>query len=580
MNKQNAADFSQGSVGSRIMAQAIPLSLAEIVQLLYNIVDRIFLGHLPDGNTLALTGVGLIFPVVSIVAAFTSLYSSGGAPIFAMARGRKDEERALQIQGTVFALLLGSSLALTALCYLLKRPLLFLFGASEDSFVFADAYLKIYLLGTPFTMLATGMNPFINAQGRPKIGMMTTVIGAVLNLALDPLFIYGFNMGVTGAAVATVISQAVSCIWVLRFLSGPKSILPLRRREARIYPYLLKDILSLGVVGFIMKFTNSLVQIACNKMLSIHGGDLYVGVMTVINAIRDVFTLPASGITDGARPVLSYNYGAGQMQRVRAGIRFMSAAAMVYTFCAWLFAMFQPRLLCRIFTPDEAMVEASVRMLRVYFAGFFFQSFQFCGQSVFQSLGWAKYAITFSLLRKVVIVVPLTLLLSIAETRADVPFTILMEVLIMEFSFYLINEAGTRIPSQIGSTVSIVGALVLGQAAVSASIISPILVILVAITGLGNYAAPNYGFGLSIVLYRVLFVLAGAALGLYGVLLMLVALSVRLCGIHSFGVPYLAPVAPKRPHGPDILLRLSLRRQQHPMYYAQRGSWMKGKRSK
>lgn len=190
MNKQNAADFSQGSVGSRIMAQAIPLSLAEIVQLLYNIVDRIFLGHLPDGNTLALTGVGLIFPVVSIVAAFTSLYSSGGAPIFAMARGRKDEERALQIQGTVFALLLGSSLALTALCYLLKRPLLFLFGASEDSFVFADAYLKIYLLGTPFTMLATGMNPFINAQGRPKIGMMTTVIGAVLNLALDPLFIY------------------------------------------------------------------------------------------------------------------------------------------------------------------------------------------------------------------------------------------------------------------------------------------------------------------------------------------------------------------------------------------------------
>ncbi len=400
MNKQNAADFSQGSIGSRIMAQAIPLSLAEIVQLLYNIVDRIFLGHLPDGNTLALTGVGLIFPVVSIVAAFTSLYSSGGAPIFAMARGRKDEERALQIQGTVFALLLGSSLALTALCYLLKRPLLFLFGASEDSFVFADAYLKIYLLGTPFTMLATGMNPFINAQGRPKIGMMTTVIGAVLNLALDPLFIYGFHMGVTGAAVATVIGQVATALFAVR-------------REARIYPYLLKDILSLGVVGFIMKFTNSLVQIACNKMLSIHGGDLYVGVMTVINAIRDVFTLPASGITDGARPVLSYNYGAGQMQRVRAGIRFMSAAAMVYTFCAWLFAMFQPRLLCRIFTPDEAMVEASVRMLRVYFAGFFFQSFQFCGQSVFQSLGWAKYAITFSLLRKVVIVVPLTLLLPV-----------------------------------------------------------------------------------------------------------------------------------------------------------------------
>lgn len=323
MNKQNTADFSQGSVGSRIMAQAIPLTLAEIVQLLYNIVDRVFLGHLPDGNTLALTGVGLIFPIVSIVAAFTSLYSSGGAPIFAMARGRKDEPRALQIQGTVYSLLLVSSLALMVLCYAVKRPLLFLFGASEDSFVYADEYLKVYLLGTPFTMLATGLNPFINAQGRPKVGMMTTVLGAAMNLVLDPLFIYVFHMGVTGAAVATVISQAVSCIWVLRFLSGPKAILPLQIRQVHVCTDLLKDILSLGVVGFIMKFTNSLVQVACNKMLSIYGGDLYVGVMTVINSIREVFTLPVSGVTEGARPVLSYNYGARQMKRVRDGIWFM-----------------------------------------------------------------------------------------------------------------------------------------------------------------------------------------------------------------------------------------------------------------
>lgn len=411
LNQQNTADFSQGSVGSRIMAQAIPLTLAEIVQLLYNIVDRVFLGHLPDGNTLALTGVGLIFPIVSIVAAFTSLYSSGGAPIFAMARGRKDEPRALQIQGTVYSLLLVSSLALMALCYAVKRPLLFLFGASEDSFVYADAYLKVYLLGTPFTMLATGLNPFINAQGRPKVGMMTTVLGAAMNLVLDPLFIYVFHMGVTGAAVATVISQAVSCIWVLRFLSGPKAILPLQIRQVHVCTDLLKDILSLGVVGFIMKFTNSLVQVACNKMLSIYGGDLYVGVMTVINSIREVFTLPVSGVTEGARPVLSYNYGARQMKRVRDGIWFMSAVGMLYTFCAWLFSMFQPRILCELFTPDGALVEASVKMIRVYFTGFFFQSFQFCGQSVFQSLGWAKHAITFSLLRKVVIVVPLTLLL-------------------------------------------------------------------------------------------------------------------------------------------------------------------------
>ena len=230
----------------------------------------------------------------------------------------------MQIQGTVYSLLLVSSLALMALCYAVKRPLLFLFGASEDSFVYADAYLKVYLLGTPFTMLATGLNPFINAQGRPKVGMMTTVLGAAMNLVLDPLFIYVFHMGVTGAAVATVISQAVSCIWVLRFLSGPKAILPLQIRQVHVCTDLLKDILSLGVVGFIMKFTNSLVQVACNKMLSIYGGDLYVGVMTVINSIREVFTLPVSGVTEGARPVLSYNYGARQMKRVRDGIWFMS----------------------------------------------------------------------------------------------------------------------------------------------------------------------------------------------------------------------------------------------------------------
>ena len=198
---------------------------------------------------------------------------------------------------------------------------------------------------------------------------------------------------------------------MLRFLSGPKAILPLQIRQVHVCTDLLKDILSLGVVGFIMKFTNSLVQVACNKMLSIYGGDLYVGVMTVINSIREVFTLPVSGVTEGARPVLSYNYGARQMKRVRDGIWFMSAVGMLYTFCAWLFSMFQPRILCELFTPDGALVEASVKMLRVYFAGFFFQSFQFCGQSVFQSLGWAKHAITFSLLRKVVIVVPLTLLL-------------------------------------------------------------------------------------------------------------------------------------------------------------------------
>ena len=411
LNQQNTADFSQGSVGSRIMAQAIPLTLAEIVQLLYNIVDRVFLGHLPDGNTLALTGVGLIFPIVSIVAAFTSLYSSGGAPIFAMARGRKDEPRALQIQGTVYSLLLVSSLALMALCYAVKRPLLFLFGASEDSFVYADAYLKVYLLGTPFTMLATGLNPFINAQGRPKVGMMTTVLGAAMNLVLDPLFIYVFHMGVTGAAVATVISQAVSCIWVLRFLSGPKSILPLQIRQVHVCTDLLKDILSLGVVGFIMKFTNSLVQVACNKMLSIYGGDLYVGVMTVINSIREVVSMPVQGLSNGSQPVLGYNYGAGESRRVRQGIRFTSIVVVLYSAAAWAIIMLAPEAMIRLFTSEQPILDVGIPALRIYFSLFIIMSLQIAGQSVFTALGRSKNAIFFSLLRKAIINAPLTLLL-------------------------------------------------------------------------------------------------------------------------------------------------------------------------
>ena len=394
---------------------AVPCVISLLVAALYNIVDQIFIANADYLGSYGNASNSVVFPLTVIALALATMLGDGCCALVSLSLGAGHRDDARRSVGTAVVTLVLVSLVLTAVYLIWPEPILTMFGArvNAETFRLSREYFFYIALGVPFYIIGQALNPIIRSDGSPRFAMLTLLGGALTNCALDPLFIYGFHWGMMGAAVATVISQAVSCIWVLRFLSGPKSILPLRRREARIYPYLLKDILSLGVVGFIMKFTNSLVQIACNKMLSIHGGDLYVGVMTVINAIRDVFTLPASGITDGARPVLSYNYGAGQMQRVRAGIRFMSAAAMVYTFCAWLFAMFQPRLLCRIFTPDEAMVEASVRMLRVYFAGFFFQSFQFCGQSVFQSLGWAKYAITFSLLRKVVIVVPLTLLLPV-----------------------------------------------------------------------------------------------------------------------------------------------------------------------
>ncbi len=404
-------DFSQGSVWRQILAQALPLTIAEIVQLLYNIVDRVYMGHLPEADSMALTGIGLVFPIVSLIGAFTSLFGTGGAPLFAIARGEHREERAGKIQGNVFFLLLASSLVLTTLCYLFKRPTLYLFGASDASYPFADAYLSIYLIGTPFSMLATGMNGFINAQGYPRIGMLTTMIGAVMNLILDPLFIFVFHMGVQGAALATIISQALSCFWVLRFFFGSRTLIPLRRADMLLQKKLIKEILSLGVVGFIMKATNSLVQIACNATLQTWGGDLYVGIMTVINSVRDVLCLPVSGITSGAQPILGYNYGARKYERVRTGIRFMTVSAVSYTLVTWLLVLIFPRFFVSIFSSDPQMLLAGPDALKLYFFGFFFQAFQFSGQSVFQSLGDARHAVFFSLLRKAVIVTPLTLLL-------------------------------------------------------------------------------------------------------------------------------------------------------------------------
>ena len=404
-------DFSQGKIWQRILAQAIPLTLAEIVHLLYNVVDRVYIGHLSSADSMALTGVGLIFPIVSLIGAFTSLFATGGAPLFAIARGAGEEDKASRIQGSVFTLLLGSSLILVALCYAFKRPVLQLFGASADSFPYADAYLRIYLLGTPFTMLATGMNGFINAQGFPRVGMLTTMLGAALNLALDPLFIFTLGLGVRGAAIATVISQAVSCLWVLIFLCGRRALIPLRRAHMRIRKKLVGSILSLGVVGFIMKGTNSLVQIVCNATLQRYGGDLYVGVMTVLNSVRDILFLPVSGIASGAQPVIGFNYGARQYDRVRQGIRFMTAACFLYTTVSWLAVLLFPGFFVGIFSSDAALMQAGPAALNLYFFGFFFMGFQSSGQSAFQALGDARHAIFFSLFRKVIIVVPLTLLL-------------------------------------------------------------------------------------------------------------------------------------------------------------------------
>ena len=412
MARKNAkVDFLNGPVWKCVVAQAIPLTVAQLVHLMYNVVDRIYLGHMGDSNSLALTGVGLTFPIVSLIMAFTALFGNGGVPLFSIERGAGNEEKAGRILGNSFALLLSSSLILMVVGYLFMKPILFAFGASNDSFVYAREYLNIYLLGTIFTMTSTGMNGYINAQGFPQIGMCTTVLGAVCNIILDPVFIFALDMGVSGAALATVISQAVSAIWVLRFLTGKQIPLCLSRKNIAIEKDITKDICKLGTASFIMQGTNCLVQVTCNATLQTFGGDLYVGIMTVTNSVREIFSLPVMGITSGAQPVISYNYGAKKYERVRSGIRFNTFIGTGYTLIAWLLVVIFPGFWFGIFSDDVSMMLPGIEAMKIYFFGFVFMAFQFSGQSTFQAVGDAKHSIFFSLLRKAIIVVPLTILL-------------------------------------------------------------------------------------------------------------------------------------------------------------------------
>ncbi|MBQ6799193.1 MAG: MATE family efflux transporter [Oscillospiraceae bacterium] len=404
-------DFSKGSLWRIILNQSVPLMVAQLVHVLYNVVDRVYLGHLPGASSLALTGVGLIFPIVALVSAFCALFSTGGAPLCAIARGAGEKERAEKLLNNTFSMLLIMAVLMTAAGYLFRKPILYLFGASNDTYAYANDYLKIYLAGTAFSMITTGMNGFINLQGFPKVGMMTTLLGAVLNVILDPIFIFAFDMGVKGAALATVISQAVSALWVLQFLLGKKAILRIRLRYMRPEGKLLKEITTLGIPGFIMSGTNCLVQVTCNATLGLWGGDVYIGVMTVINSIREIFTIPLTGLTQGAQPVISFNYGAKEYDRVRRGIVILSVASISVTTVCWILILLFPRPVLSLFSNDTALVDVGVRCVRQYFLGFFLQSLQFAGQHSFVALGKSKQAIFFSLLRKVVIVFPLTLLL-------------------------------------------------------------------------------------------------------------------------------------------------------------------------
>ncbi|MCD8231824.1 MAG: MATE family efflux transporter [Clostridiales bacterium] len=403
-------DFSTGKVWRIITAQAVPLTIAQLVYLLYNIVDRIYIGHLPGVGSLALTGVGLTFPFSTFILAFANLFGTGGTPLFSIGRGAKEEERAKTILGNVFTLILLSSVVIFALCYRFRVPVLYLFGASDATIVYAESYLRIYLYGVLFSMIVTGMNGFISALGFPKTAMWTTIIGAVLNLILDPIFIFALGLGVQGAALASVISQGMSALWIMKFLLGKQNDYKLTFAHMHLKLQLIREILGLGVTGFMQQFTNCLVQIVCNATLQTWGGDVYVGIMTIINSVREIASLPVMGLSSGTQPVLGYNYGAKKNHRVKEGIRFMSFTGVVYTAAMWLVILLFPAVFLRIFSSDAQTIELGIRAIRIYFMGFIFMSLQFMGQSTFVGLGKAKRAVFFSILRKVVIVVPLTLL--------------------------------------------------------------------------------------------------------------------------------------------------------------------------
>lgn len=408
---QQEYDFSQGSIAKNIMSLAVPMTAAQLINVLYSVVDRMYLGRLP--GHLALTGLGLTIPIVSIIMGFANLCGTGGAPLCSICRGRGDQEEAERVMGNAFTLLLIFGGAVTALFLIFKRPILYLFGASDATYPYADAYMTVYLLGTVFVMIGLGMNPFINARGFGRVGMMTVGLGAVVNIVLDPIFIFWLDLGVQGAAWATVIAQGCSAVWVLVFLTGRKAALRLRPRYMVLKPARVRKIVSLGLSGFFMNLTNSLVQVVCNATLQVYGGDLYVGVMTIINSLREVFMMPIHGLSNGAQPVTGYNYGAGLYSRVRQSIRFSVAGTVGCAALFWAAAMVFPGALIRIFNGDAEMLAAGVPAMRIYFCLFIPMSLQMAGQGVFVSLGRSRQAIFFSLLRKAVINAPLTVLLPV-----------------------------------------------------------------------------------------------------------------------------------------------------------------------
>ena len=404
-------DMGTGSIRKWMLQLAAPAVVAQVINLLYNIVDRIYIGHIPGIGATALTGVGLCMPILMMISAFAALAGAGGAPRAAIAMGQKDNTTAEKILGNCCSVLAILAVILTIAFYVSAPALLRLFGASDNTLPYALSYTRVYVLGSVFVLMVMGLNPFITTQGFAKFSMLTTVIGAVCNIVLDPILIFGFGMGVRGAAIATVISQGVSAVWVLRFLAGPKSKLRLRKKFMPIVPKIILPCLALGVSSFVMLSTESILSICFNASLSRFGGDLAVGAMTIITSVNQLISLPLSGICQGGQPLISYNFGAGKPDRVKKAFtcQFVVCAAYSTLFC--LFVMFVPQVFARIFSPDQALIDYTVWAMRIYMAGIFASGFQISCQQSFMALGQAKVSLLLACLRKLILLIPLIFIL-------------------------------------------------------------------------------------------------------------------------------------------------------------------------
>lgn len=407
----DTTNLGEGSIPSLLAKLAIPAVVAQVVNLLYNIVDRIYIGHIPEIGASALTGVGLFTPILMLINAFAMLAGSGGAPRAAIYMGKKDNNTAEKIVGNCFSFLMICAVFLTAVFYITAPKLLVLFGASSVTLSYAVSYARIYILGSVFVLIVLGMNLFITTQGFAKISMLTTVIGAVINIILDPVFIFVLGMGVSGAALATVISQAVGAVWILRFLIGDKTILKLKMCNLRLKADIIGPCLALGISSFVMMSTESILSISFTSSLSKFGGDVAVGAMTIITSTSQLILMPVQGICQGGQPIISFNYGANKNDRVKKAFFTQFKVCIIFTCVCWVIMMLFPQIFAGMFTSDAELVKYTAWALRIYMAGIFSIGFQISCQQSFMALGQAKVSLILACLRKLILLIPLIFIL-------------------------------------------------------------------------------------------------------------------------------------------------------------------------